>query len=94
MLDEIDSLFFSDAPKIVDGRLISSIILLNKYKVIGMTATFRGQKGLDKIVAFLKGSAVVNIGKAEQERKLQLDVFGKCQANEIEAKVIEVAKIK
>jgi len=44
-VDEIDSLFFADTPKIVDGRLLSSILLLNKYKVIGVTATFRGDQG-------------------------------------------------
>ena len=41
-IDEIDSFFFADAPRIVEGKLISAILLLNKHKVIGMTATFRG----------------------------------------------------
>jgi superfamily II DNA or RNA helicase len=42
-VDEIDSLFFADVPIIRNTKLISSILLLNKYKIIGMTATFRGK---------------------------------------------------
>jgi hypothetical protein len=41
-IDEIDSFFFADAPRIAEGKLISAILLLNKHKVVGMTATFRG----------------------------------------------------
>jgi hypothetical protein len=43
LVDEADSMFFPDAPTIVDGKLLSAILLLNKYKVIGVTATFRGE---------------------------------------------------
>jgi hypothetical protein len=42
LVDEIDSLFFEDKPAIVGNKFISSILLLNKYTVIGVTATFRG----------------------------------------------------
>jgi len=42
MVDEIDALFFNDKPEVKGTKLLSAIILLNKYKVIGMTATFRG----------------------------------------------------
>ena len=42
LVDEIDSLFFSDTPHVQGGKLLSAILLLNKCKVIGMTATFRG----------------------------------------------------
>ena len=45
LVDEIDSFFFADKPVIVEGQLISAILLLNKYKVVGMTATFRGHQG-------------------------------------------------
>jgi superfamily II DNA or RNA helicase len=45
LVDEIDSLFFANKVELVDGRLISAILLLNKHKVIGMTATFRGDQG-------------------------------------------------
>jgi len=69
-VDEVDSLFFADAPKIINGRFTSAILLLNKYKVIGVTATFRGDQGLNKIKTFLKDSNVFKIGEVEQERKL------------------------
>ena len=42
LVDEIDSLFFSDLPVVSHGKLLSAILLLNKYKVIGMSATFKG----------------------------------------------------
>ncbi len=41
-VDEIDALIFSDKPEVRGTKLISAILLLNKYEVIGMTATFRG----------------------------------------------------
>jgi len=31
LVDEIDSLFFSDAPKLEGDKFISAILLLNKY---------------------------------------------------------------
>jgi hypothetical protein len=51
LVDEIDSFFFADAPVVVGNKLLSSILLLNKYKVIGMTATFRGERGLNLMKA-------------------------------------------
>ena len=45
LVDEIDSLFFADKVELINGRLLSAILLLNKHKVIGMTATFRGDQG-------------------------------------------------
>jgi hypothetical protein len=29
-------------PKIIKGKLISSVLLLSKYKIYGLSATFRG----------------------------------------------------
>ena len=43
LIDEIDALFFGDTPRIIKGKLISSVLLLSKYKVYGMSATFRGE---------------------------------------------------
>ena len=31
LVDEVDSLFFADAPRIINGELLSAILLLNKY---------------------------------------------------------------
>lgn len=69
-IDEIDSLFFSDVPVISGTKLLSSILLMNKYKIIGMTATFRGERGLNMIKALLKDTAVIKVGAVESERKL------------------------
>jgi hypothetical protein len=75
-IDEIDSLFFADSPAVTEGKFLSAILLLNKYKVIGMTATFRGEQGLSVMKALLTDSAVIKTGAKEPERKLELDVFG------------------
>lgn len=94
LVDEIDSLFFTDKVELVQGRLLSAVLLLNKYKVIGMTATFRGDQGQAKLSAFLKDSLVIKTGAAAPDRILALDVYGKLKAKEIDDKVIEVAKAK
>mmetsp|Transcript_34342 Transcript_34342/g.25425 ORF Transcript_34342/g.25425 Transcript_34342/m.25425 type:complete len:138 (-) Transcript_34342:63-476(-) len=59
LVDEIDSLFFNDKPAIRGGKFISSVLLLNKYRVLGMSATFRGDQGRNKIVHLLKDCAVI-----------------------------------
>jgi hypothetical protein len=92
LVDEIDSIFFSDAPLISGGRLLSAILLLNKYRVIGMTATFRGERGANMMKGFLKDSVVLKAGDIVPERVLAIDVYGKLSAADIDAKVIEVAK--
>lgn len=43
LIDEIDSFLFADRPVLIGSKFLSSILLLNKYKIIGMTATFRGE---------------------------------------------------
>jgi hypothetical protein len=83
-VDEIDSLFFSDAPIISHNRLLSAVLHLNKYKVIGMTATFRGERGLNMLKTFLEDSAIVKTGAVEAERLLELDIFGNLKATEID----------
>ncbi len=79
---------------IVEGKLVSAILLLNKHKIIGMTATFRGDQGQAKLSAFLKDSVVLKTGVAFPDRKLALDVHGKINPEEIDVKVVEVAKAK
>lgn len=77
LIDEIDSLLFADSPVIIGSKFLSAIILLNKYKIIGMTATFRGDQGLNVMQALLRDSVVIKTGAIEPERTLELDVFGK-----------------
>jgi superfamily II DNA or RNA helicase len=81
LIDEIDSLFFSDNPEVRGTKFLSAILLLSKYKVIGMTATFRGDQGKNKILQFIKESHVIKTTDFVLERTLQLDVFGKLKAN-------------
>jgi uncharacterized protein (DUF1499 family) len=69
-VDEIDTLFFNDKPKLKGTKFISVILLLNKYKVIGMTATFRGAQGKSKILEFLDDSHAIKTTDIVLERKL------------------------
>lgn len=41
-IDEFDAFLFDFKPVILDGQLVSPLILLNKCKTIGLTATLRG----------------------------------------------------
>ena len=41
-IDEIDSMFFDIKPKLQNKSLISPILVFNRCKVIGLTATLRG----------------------------------------------------
>jgi hypothetical protein len=59
-----------------------------------MTATFRGVHGMNKMLAFIKDSAILKAGDIISERMLALDIYGKLKPSEIDAKVIEVAKAK
>lgn len=93
-VDEIDSFFFSDKPLIFEGKIISTILLLNKHKVVGMTATFRGDQGQAKLSNFLNDSVVLKVGTVVPNRVLALDVYGKLSAADVEVKVAEVAKLK
>lgn len=77
LVDEIDALFFSDKPQLKEYKVFSAILLLNKYKVIGMTATFRGDQGMNKILQFITDSHTIKTTDIIFERNLKLDVFGK-----------------
>lgn len=70
LVDEVDSLFFGDDPVVSGGRLLSTILLLNKYRVIGMTATFRGERGANMMKSFLKDSSIFTTGAAVPEKNL------------------------
>ena len=41
-IDEVDSMFFEIKPKLLNKSMISPVLLLVRYKVIGLTATLRG----------------------------------------------------
>lgn len=77
LVDEVDSLFFSDKAEIRGNRFVSSVLFLNKYKVLAMTATFRGAQGQNKLSQLLKDSLVIKTATVVADRVLNLDVFGK-----------------
>jgi hypothetical protein len=77
LMDEVDALFFTDKPEVKGTKIMSTILLLNKYEVIGMTATFRGDQGKKKILQLLKDSCAIKSNSIISERELQLDVIGK-----------------
>jgi superfamily II DNA or RNA helicase len=77
LVDEIDALFFNDKPQLKGTNFLSTILLLNKYKIIGMTATFRGDQGRNKILELIEDCHAIKTTDIVLERNLQLDVFGK-----------------
>ena len=94
LMDEVDALFFTDKPEVRGTKIMSTILLLNKYEVIGMTATFRGDQGKKKILQLIKESHVLKTTDIISERELRLDVFGNLKEAEVDAKVIDVATLK
>jgi hypothetical protein len=90
-VDEIDSLFFAKHSLSTEYDInVSPLILLNKYKLIGMTATFRGVHGKNKMLAFLHNSAAFKIADIEPERDIsKIEVIGRCKdVVEVEAKTV------
>jgi superfamily II DNA or RNA helicase len=94
LMDEVDALFFTDKPEVRDTKLMSTILLLNKYEVIGMTATFRGDQGKKKILQLVKESHALKTTEMISERELQLDVIGMLKQAEVDTKVVEIAIAK
>jgi hypothetical protein len=90
-VDEVDSLFFENK-KIETVKDISQspLLLLNKYKLIGMTATFRGEQGKVKMLSFLHNTIALKISETEVERDLsKIEVFGRCKdKTEVEMKAV------
>jgi hypothetical protein len=53
-VDEFHELFFNQPAGVNNGKLISTILKLKVVdKLIGVSATFRGEAGIDKINAIL-----------------------------------------
>lgn len=52
------------------------------------------EEGTKWLHRFLKNSNVVHVGATILERVLNIDVFGKLNANQVRAKVIETTKTK
>ncbi len=60
LVDEFHELFFDQQVKLVDGKIVSVISkLLNAFQVIGVSATYRGDAGIDKITSILDDSLYI-----------------------------------
>ena len=54
LVDEFHELFFDQQIQLVNGKMVSVISkLLSATKVIGVSATYRGNVGIDKIISIL-----------------------------------------
>ena len=94
LVDEIDTLFFSDTPKIVEARLVSSVLLLSKYRVYGMSATFRGEQGKRKMKRLLNDSNFIETSHTVKERNLDVQIYKVSKTEDILNKVVEVSMDK
>lgn len=63
-------------------------------KVIGVSATFRGDAGIKKIKSILADSLFLTAPRDLQEKQLELKVFGKLASVTIKEKAIALAKEK
>ncbi len=91
-MDEFHEIFFNQRLKVVGGKLISVIHRLAvAHRVIGVSATFRGEIGLKKINQMIADSAFINSPVQCREKEMQLQVFGDVAVEDIPAKAIALA---
>ena len=76
-----------------ENKIVSHIekLLLAK-SVIGVSATYRGNNGLDKIISVLCNSYFIQPTSQLKERELELKVFGKFSQDNVISQVVELAK--
>jgi hypothetical protein len=64
--------------KLINGKVVSVISkLLAAVQVIGVSATYRGNAGIQKITSILYNSVFIKPPQQLQEKELQLEVFGR-----------------
>ena len=68
--------------------------LTASWKVIGVSATFRGDAGIKKIKTILVDSLFLTTPGDLQEKQLELKVFGKLASATIKEKAIALAEEK
>jgi hypothetical protein len=92
LVDEFHEIFFNQPVTVVNGKLVSTILKLRaSVKLIGVSATFRGDAGIDKLntimsAHFLKTSDTI------KDRELQLEVFG--EQLDIPTQAVQLAQEK
>ena len=93
LVDEFHELFFEQQIQLHNNKLVSHIQkLLSAEKVIGVSATYRGNNGIDKIANILKDSQYVQPPNILKERELQLEVFG--EVFNVKQKALELIRDK
>ena len=76
LVDEFHDIFFNQPATVVNGKMISTILKLRaSAKLIGVSATFRGDAGIDKINTIMSAHFLTTPIKINN-RELQLEVFG------------------
>ena len=76
LIDEFHELFFNQLAVVVNGKFVSVVLKLKAAaKVIGVSATFRGEAGVDKITTILNARFIKSPFNLI-EKELQLKVFG------------------
>lgn len=76
LVDEFHEIFFNKPVTVVNGKLVSTILKLrSSVKLVGASATYRGDAGIDKINTIM-GAQFLKTSVAIKDRELQLEVFG------------------
>jgi hypothetical protein len=91
LVDEFHEIFFNQSATVVNGKLISGVLKLKaSAQLIGVSATYRGDTGIKKISTIMNAHFLKSPAKI-QERKLELDIFGKVLTADIPTKVVQLA---
>jgi len=89
LVDEFHELFFNYPIVVSNGRLLSAVSQLTAaVRIIGVSATFRGDAGIKKIKTILTDSNFLTSPEKLQEKQLELEVFGKFAPANINEKAI------
>lgn len=92
LVDEFHEIFFNQRLQVIGGKLISVVQhFAIAHKVIGVSATFRGEIGLKKINQMIADSAFINSPFQCREKEMQLQVFGDVAVKDIPVKAIALA---
>lgn len=77
LADEFHELFFNQPATVHNGKLVSVVSKLQSAtRLVGVSANFRGDDGLDKINTIL-AATFIQTGAELKDMKLELEVFGK-----------------
>lgn len=94
LVDEFHELFFNQPATIINGKLVSTIFKLRTAdKLIGVSATYRGEAGIDKINTIMSAQ-FLKTPDSIKDRDLQLEVFGEVMDIPTQAVQLAIEKAK